>query len=571
MWVRTSGRRVLFAAVLGAVLVAGAVAPARGGEAVVLGCGSTANLKGLFDKLGKLAEKFVPGTGAQVLGMSAMLTQEPGLAGVDWSKPATAVLFGGKAFGKDEPVPVVFVHLADAAAFRQANPEGGNVAFEVRDGVAIVTPEKAALAQVTPERFALYSKFPQIAGTADVYVTAYLTQITAEYEGEIAAGLKEIEQQAGDMAMPGPMANIGKILKCVGPLLNLAGQQVRRASLTMQFNDDSLDIWSRLYAAEDSALGTFLSAQPGDISDLARYLPADTAMSVTGKLDIEKAKPLLEAVLKALAGPLELTAEDQQKVRDLMFASTQTGEFAVAVPAGAAFPGMQTAQVVRIADAAKFRAASKDGIEWVTKSGLGAMMEAAGVKMTIDYKPNSREYQGVAVDRVTVTMAAGADAPPNPLMGQQPPQVTEMAAVGNLGVAASNNPGGELLNGILDRIKGAGTPGLDTSAAYKAARAAAPKGADIVALIHFNTMLAKVVEEMAKQQPAIAMMVGAMVKADPTEEPITTYALFGANAVEMRTRIPHQPILNMVTRVRTMIEKQPGARPGPKPKDEDDF
>ncbi len=572
MRVRGNGHRVLLAVVLGAMLVAGVAGPARGGEPVVLGCGSAADLKGLIAKLGKLAEKFVPGTGVQVQGMSAMLTQSPEWAGVDWSKPATIVFFGGKAFGKTEPVPVVLVTVADAAQFRQAHPDGGPASFEVRNNVAIVAQEKAALAAVTPERFDLYSKFPKIAGTADIYITLYASQMIAEYQTEIAAGLKEMEDQAGAMAMPGPMASIGKIVKCIAPLANLGCKQVRRASLTMQFNDESLDVWGRLYAAEDTELGTFLSGQPAEMSDLAKYLPAETVAAMAGKLDAEKAKPLVEAVLKALAGPLELSAADQQKWRDLIFASTQTGEFASALPSGAAFPGMQSVQVVRVADVAKFRSASKDGIEWVMKSGLGAFIEAAGVKMTIDHKPNAREYQGVAVDRITVTMAPAPGAPPNPMMGQQPPQVTEVAALNGLGVAAGNNPGGELLNGILDRIKGAGTPGLDTSAAYKAAVAAAPKGADIVTIVHFNSLLAKFVEEMAKQQPAIAMMVGAIIKADPTEEPITSYASFGANVVEIRTRVPHQPILTMVTRVRKMIEQQvPGAKPGPKPKEQDDF
>lgn len=571
MRVKADGRRALLAVALGAMLLAGAANLARGAEAVVLGCASAADLKGLIAKVGKLAEKFAPGAGAQVQEMSTMLTQAPEWAGVDWSKPATVVLFGGKAFGKTEPVPVVLVTLADAAPFRQANPEGGRVSFEVRDNVAIVAQEKAALAAVTPERFALYSKFPKIAGNADVYITFYASQTIAEYQGEIEAGLKELEQQAGEMAMPGPMGNIAKVIKCIPPLVNLACKQVRRASLTLQFNEDSVDIWGRLYAAEDTELGTFLSGQPAEMTDLAKYLPAETVAAVTGKLDAQKLMPLVNAVLKAIAGPLELSAADQQKWRDLLFASTQTGEFASAIPAGAAFPGMQTVQVVRVADVAKFRSASKDAIEWVTKSGLGAFIEAAGVKMTVDHKPNAREYKGVTVDRITVTMAPVPGAPPNPMMGQQPPQVTEIAALNGLGVTAGNNPGGELLNGVLDRIKGGGTPGLDTSAAYKAAVAAAPKGADVVAIIHFNSLLAKFVEEMAKQQPAIAMMVGALVKADPTEEPITSYVSFGTNVAEMRTRIPHQPILTMVTRVRKMIEGQPGAKPGPKPKDQDDF
>jgi hypothetical protein len=566
---------VVLAASLAAAVLVGAAMPARAGEPVVLGCGSAADLKGLIAKLAKLAEKFVPGTGAQVQGMSAMLTQAPEWAGVDWSKPATVVLFGGKAFGKTEPVPVAVVALADAALFRQAHPEGGPVSFEVRGNSAIVAQEKAALPAMTAERFGLYSTFPKIAATADVYLTIYATQAMAEYQAEVDAGLKEFEQNVAQMAMPGPMAMFSKMVKCFGPLLNLAGKQVRRMSLAVEFKDDSVELWSRLYAGEDTELGTFLSGQPAEMTDLAKYLPAEAVMSAAGKLDITKGKPLVEAVLNAIAQPIGLSPDDKQKVRDLMFGSTQTGESAFVFAGGAKAQGMQSVQVARVADPAKYRAASKEAVEWLMKSGFGAFMEAAGVKATVEHKPNVRQHQGVEIDRLTVTTAPAPGAEPNPLMGQQPPQVTEYAATGTVAAAVTNNPTGELLDGVLDRIKGGGTPGFDTSAAWKAALAAAPKGASVVGHFSFNSFMAKAMEEMGKQQPALAMMAGAFFKADPTEEPIASSAAFGANMVDVRVRIPHQPVLALVTRVRMMVEQGmgpgPGRRPGPKPKEQDDF
>jgi len=575
MRVRASWLRAVLVAGLAAAVLAGAAAPARGGEAVVLGCASAANLKGLIEKLAKLAEKFVPGTGAQVQGMSAMLTQAPEWAGVDWSKPATVVLFGGKAFGKTEPVPVAVVSLADAALFRQGHPEGGPVSFDVRGNSAIVAQEKAALPAMTAERFELYSKFPKIAATADAYLTIYATQTMGEYQAEIDAGLKEFEQEIGQMAMPGPMAMFTKMVKCFGPLLKLAGAQARRMSLSVEFKDDAVELWGRLYAGEDTELGTFLSGQPGEMTDLVKHLPAEAVLSAAGKLDITKGKPFVEAILKAIAPPIELAAADQQKLRDLIFGSTQTGESAFAFAGGAKAQGMQSVQVARIGDAAKYRASTREAVEWLMKSGFGAFMEAAGVKATVEQKPNARQYQGVEIDRLTVTTAPAPGAQPNPLMGQQPPQVTEYTAVGSVAAAVTNDPSGEVLNGVLDRIKGGGTPGLDTSAAWKAALAAAPKGASVVGHFSFNSFMAKAMEEMGKQQPALALMAGAFFKADPTEEPITSSAAFGANMVDIRVRIPHQPVLALVTRVRMVIEQGmgvgPGRRPGPKPKEDDDF
>lgn len=575
MRVFADSRRGIRAVALGLALLVTAPSLARAGEAIVLGHASAANLKGLLTKVGQLVEKFAPGQGQQVEGVGAMLTQNPEFVGVDWTKPANAILLGGKAFGKTEPVPVVLVALADAAPFRQAHPDGGPVAFEIRDNIAIIAQEKAALAAITPERFALYSKFPKIAGEGDVYVTAYLNAIIAEYKAEIDEGLKQLELGAGQPQMAGPMASIGKIVKCFAPLLDLAGQQVHRVTLVVQFNPDAVEAFGRVYAAEDSVLGTFLSGQPAETTDLAKYLPPEAVVTVAAKVDIIKAKPLFDAILKAVATPLDLTTEDVDTIRALMFASTSTGEFAVALPSGAGHQGMEIAQVTRITDGAKFRAASKAGVEWFAKSGLGtAMTQGMGMKIALDHKPNAREHQGVAIDRMTVTFTpADPNAPPNPMMPQQPPQTTEFAAVDTLALAATNNAKGDLLDGIIDRVKGGGTPGFDSTATSKAIRAAAPKAANLMAHLSFNSFLAKVVEEMAKAQPAIAMMAGAVIKADPTEEPITTYATFGANMAEWRTRIPHQPILAMVTRVRAMIDQGgPGGRkPGPKPKEQDDF
>jgi len=564
---RNVSRRVL-AGILGAAVLAWSVGAARAAEPVVLGCGSALNLKALMGKVGALAEKFVPGTGQQAMGMGAMIFQNPEWAGVDWTKPATVVLFGGKAFGKTEPVPVVLVTLADPAQFKNAHPEGGPASYEVRDNMAIVAQEKAAVAAITPQRFDLYSKYPKIAGTSDLYITVYVAQAIHEYQSDIDEGLKEAEKDAAGVQAAGPMAMAGKMIKVAAPLVALAGKEARRATLMLQLDENAIGITGRLYCEPDSALGTFFAGQPTETSDLAKYLPADVVIGASGKLDLTKAKPLIEAVLKAIAPPLELSAEDQDKVRSLIFASTQTGEFAVGV-AGGAHQGMQTVQVARIADPAKFRAAAKDGLDWVMKSGLNTMLQGMGVQMTVDYKPAFREYKGVPVDRLTLTVAQAPGGQPNPAMPQTPPQLTEIAAIDTIGMASSNNPEGDLVNDVIDRVKGGGGPSLETSAAYKAATAAAPKGADTVGAFLFNSALAKLIEEVGKQQPGIALMAGGLIKPDPTEEPITTHSAFGADRVDFGIRIPHQPLLSLATRIRAMVQQQQA--PGPKPKKEDDF
>ena len=557
-------RRVLLVGLVCVALFAPAAA--RAAEPVVLGSASVQNLTALIAKAAKLADKFVPGTGVQVQGMSAMLTQAPEWAGVDWAKPATVVLFGGKAFGKPDPVPVVILAVADAAQFKNAHPAGGPVQFEIRGNLAVIAENPAGLAAITPQRLELYSAFPKLAASADLYVTAYVSAAVAEYQAEIDQGIKELEMDAAGLGPAGPMAMIGKITKTLGPLTNLAGKQLRRASLTLQLNDESVEMSGRFYSEPDSELGTFLAGQPAQGTDLAKFLPADVVMSVAGKLDIEKAKPLVDAVLKAIAAPLEMKPEDQEKLRSLMFASTQTGEFAMGMAGDPAHQGIQSIQVVRIADAAKFRAASKDAVEWFSQSGFGAMLQGMGMQMTLDYKPNAREYKGVPIGRFTVTMAQAPGAEPNPMMGQAPPQITDLAAIDTLGIATSGNTEGDLINALIDRIQGGGGGGLDAAASYQAVVKAAPQGTNVITTISFNSMLAKFVEQVAKQQPAIGLMVGGLIKADPTETPIACTTQFSGDHVDFTTRIPHQPILALVTRIRLMIQQQQRPVPGPQPK-----
>jgi hypothetical protein len=182
--------------------------------------------------------------------------------------------------------------------------------------------------------------------------------------------------------------------------------------------------------------------------------------------------------------------------------------------------------------------------------------------MAVEHKANVRQYKDVSVDQITITFAQDAGA--NPFAGQMPPQVSQMAAFDTFAVTATQNPTGDLLDAAIDRIKGGGA-GLDTNAAYQRARAAAPPGADGVFFASFNTFLAKFVEQMAKQQPMIALIAGGIAQPDPTEEPIIGYTRFNKDSIDMGVRLPHQPIVTFATRIRHLKEQfeQPGMRRPP--------
>ena len=562
--------------VVGLVAVAlVAAATAQAGEAVVLGRVCIRDVKQLVEKATKVVDKIVPGQGAQMKVMADMQLQGAQFAGADWSRPVSIVLISGKGFGKVEPVPVGIIPVVNGEQFRQARQAAGQVGekIEIRGNYALISNDPGAFAAISEERINIYSSFPKAGGDADVYLTFQIDDSVKEYQIEIDQAMQQAQEQVAGMgAAGGPFAMMGQIQKAMGPIAKFAATQASRVSLILKLTDDSLEIMGRFYAIEGSHLATALAGQPQTKTDLAKYLPPDACMSFVTMSDITKARPFAEALLDTLATPLEMKTEDRDKVLALMFGSTQTGEAAIAYSGDPAHKGMQMAQVLRIADAAKFRAASKDAVEWMMRGPLGGMLQGMGMNMDVKHEPGIREHKGVTIDRLTVTVKQDPNAQPNPMMGQQQPQLTEMGALDDLGVAATNNPTGELLNAVIDRIKG-GEPGLDRSPAYKAALAAAPKNASIVYHVSFNTFIAKMLEEIAKQQPMVAMMAGGIAQADPNEPPITGYAIFDGNRVEFSTRVPQQPIINLANRIRKMMEQRggPGAAPGPRPGGVDDF
>lgn len=570
-------------------LLLGGVQTARAGEATVLGHVCIRDAKGLSAKIIALVNKFAPGMGDMMVAPQANeFFQKGGMAGVDWTKPISIALISGKAFGKTEPVPVVIMPVANAELLRTLTEKaGGPKVLDVRGNYAVASETEEAVKAITDQRLAIYSKFPKIAGNTDVYATFYIARALTEYMPEIEAQIKKMEGQMGGEGMPpgmaGPFAMMGKAMKVWGPMAKLASTQARRGSMMLQFNPDSLDIAGRLYAMEGSELETLLDGQPKATTDLVKFLPADCVMGASVNLSVEKMKPMVDLLMKTLAGPLEIKPEDQQKIMDLLFASTQTGASAAGLSGNAAHKGIVTAQIVQISDAAKFRDATKGSMEWLMGSGLLQGLQGMGMDVNIDYKAKAREYKGVPVDQITVTYKQAPGAQPNPMMPNRPPQVTEIAAVDTYGVSVSNNEAGDLLNSIIDRIKGNGAAGLDASAAYKAAveAAKAHEGVSVVGYLSFNSFLAKMVEEIAKVQPMVAMMAGGIAKANPTEKPFTGYARFAkyrsGSAIDFQVDIPHQPILDLTQRVQMMMQqmKRPGPGMGPKPPaakgDDDDF
>jgi len=572
---RTRCDKAMAACALAAALLLAGVA--RAAEPVLLARGCVRNVNALVQKVAQLVEKFAPGSGPQTAAQVAGFTRSPMWAGADWTKPATIVLLGGKAYGKTEPVPVVVLALADAQAWQQAHPPNAPmpVHFKIAGNQVVVAQEKAALDVISPQHLALYSKMPRLAANADLYGTLYVGRLIEEYRPEIEEAIRELKERAAGQPMAGPAAMVDKFVRAALPLVNMAGKQLRRLTLTITLNNDDVEIAGRVYAEPDSELATLFNGQPKEMTDLAKFLPAEAVFAGAGKLDIQKLKPLVETSLAALAEPLDLTQEDMAKVRRLILESGQTGESAGCIAAGPTHPGMQIVAVHRLADAAQFREGIKASAEFIAGGPFAGMLKGMGMQMTVDHKPNARQYKDIPIDRFTITTGPAPGTQPNPMTGKPTTQVMEIATVGNYAVISQNNPGGDLLNAALDRVKGeGGGPTLATSAQFKAACAAAPKDASVVFHVCFNGFMAKMMEQVAQQQPAVAMMFGALFKAEPNEQPFTGYVRFDQNRFDYAVRIPHQPIVALVNRIKAAMQqrRQPGpGQPGAQPQPDDDF
>jgi hypothetical protein len=573
-------RRMVLLGVLGAALLASAAA--RAAEPVVIASATAGNLKSFMEKLDRLADKLQPGAGPQVAAMAAELMEGPLWAGADWTKPSTIILFSGKGFGKLEPVPVVIVTLADPARLRNAHPEGGPIACDIRGNLAILSPEKAAVAAITPERLGHYSKLPQFAAGADAYATFHIAETLKEYKNEIQTGVFLIiesvvqifnQLRGGQGAELQAKPEIALGLNAIGDFVE---KQYRRVSVAAKLGDDAIEISGRLYPCENTELAASFAAQPAEATDLVKLLPADAVLGFGGKLDMGKLRPVVQAAIQEVAAavnkqtPGTIKPEDQQKALDTLFPPALGGEFAFAMAGDPAHQGQQGIQVCKVADAAKFRTATKDGAEWFMTTAAGDALQKFGLKLAVNHQPGVRQHQGVAVDRFTVGFEQVPNAPPNLLammVAQAPARVTEVAVVDDYGIAASNNPEGDLVNTVIDRIKGAAGPGLDTNPAYKAARAAAPQGASILWYVSLNNFLAKMIEDAKKRQPGIEMMTQGIIVADPNEAPITGYARFDEGQMSFGARVPLKPILDLAARGRAAADKQKARKPGK----EDDF
>jgi len=567
-----SKKRRLSLAVVGLVAVAtlfGGARTAQAAEPVTLGRICFQNPTALSTKLQALVEKFVPGQGQMVaMGMQQMMNQTK-LAGVDWTKPVSVAFFSGKAFGQDEPAVVLLIHLTDAEKFRAAQAAadamGGPKFAEARGNLAVLSDTQAALAAVTEKRLALYSAYPKIAAGTDVYFTFYISRTLTEYQADIDGGLTELEQQMGNM--PPQMAMIGPWLKLIGPMVKFGSDQFHRVSLMGSLAADSIDVSGRLYPVADSQLAQAFATQPTTPSKLGGYLPDNLAMGMSINMDIQKLRPLIESLLGIIAPAMEM---EPAKLTDLVYASTQTGEAATGLTGDPLHPGLVVAQVVAIADGAKYLTAAKSVTEQMMQGGIGKMLNAMGMKVTMVHEAQVREHNGVKVDRLTATFAQAEGAAPNPAIGAMPPQVTEMAAVGTLGFGSTNNEAGDVLNAMLDKAK-AGAPGASKD--FAKALAAAPPGTSGVFFLRFNTMMSKAMEQAAKQQPMMAMVAG-IFKADPAEEPILGNQRFVGGRMHFGVRVPHQPFVDLFKRVQMMMGgmRGGGARPaGPPPKRGNDF
>ena len=575
--------RVAVAAALVALVLAVAAAPARAAEAKVLGFACARNAKDGIAKIAKLVDKFVPGMGTMmVAGSAEQFFTMGGMAGIDWSKPVAAAILSGKAFGKTEPVGVLVGTLGDKDALAKlAEMPDGPKFHELRGDVVVASDTKDALAAITDKHVAVLSKYPAVAGDADLYMTFYVSRAIEEYKAEIDAALAEVGNQPGGAVpggMPIPAVDPMQLVKAAGPLVGFAAKEVRRVSLMFQFNEEAIDIHGRLSAMKGGALEQFLDGQPQETTDLVKFLPADCVASAAVKGDLEKLRPLLDAAFAAVGPGLGAQAAEMRKnVETSLFSTGMTGEYAAGMGGSAVRKGLEVAEVAVITDPAKFRQAFKDGMARSLNEEALAGLGALGLKLAPTYKANAREHAGVQID--ALTLASQADEP-----GAALPPITavfELATVDKYGlftVALAQNPA--VMNELIDRVKGAGTPGLDTSPVFKKVLGTVDPKAHAVFHLSLNSFLAKLGEQAAKIVPMIGPFVPMVATLDANEIPIVaqtrTAKLRAGSAAIATVTLPHKPFVDLTQRVMKLIETfkgmgGPGKGPGPAPKPGPEF
>jgi hypothetical protein len=576
-------RRLALAVLLAAAALVTAV-EARAADAVILGRVSFRNAQGFVAKATKLAERIVPGEGAAFLERAAQFLRDPRVPGIDWTQPLSVVLFSGRSFGQNDPVPVAVVPLADADALRQVAGDAasalGVAQIEIRGRRALLAKHPDALKAITPRRLDLYATYPRIAGDTDAYITLYVARGIQEYQADIDAFAARQAKRFGGKQGVSLFSLLGGAANLIRPLAQFTGKQAERLTLMLRITDDAVELTGRLYAVEGSGLAAFLTDQPADGIGVARYLPKDTLLGAAARVDVAKLRTFADVAARAFRPPGEPAPQDQERALGLLFAS-QRGEAALAVLGREDPPGTQVVQIARIDDPAKFRAAARDSIDWLIRDSVAALLGGVGVKMKVDYQPNARQHKGVAIDRITVTASLPEGAAPKATAGEEagplpalpfalpeiPPQVHELAAFDTFGIATSGDPSGQLLNTLIDRVQGgAGEPH---------ALAGAPEGSHLAFRTSINTALATGAQEVARYIPLVGIMAGGLFKADPGEEPVTGHVRFTRGRAEFALRVPQQPLMALGTRFLLLGRQRgllvPGGEPDAGPDEGDQF
>ena len=212
-----------------------------------------------------------------------------------------------------------------------------------------------------------------------MYFTFYIARALAEYREDINAGLAEM--QAGLANLPPQMAIMGTWMKLMAPMVQFGEKQFHRVSIMGTLGETSINMHGRLYPVPDSEMAAAFTGQPDTLSALPGYLPDNLSMGASMNADIQKLRPLMEALVGIVAPVMEM---DKDELIDLMYASTQTGESAFGMAGDPLHRGIVVAQVNKIADAGKYRTAAKSVTEKMMQGGIGKLMNAAGMKITVD-------------------------------------------------------------------------------------------------------------------------------------------------------------------------------------------
>lgn len=473
-----------------------------------------------------------------------------GLANLIADKPIVVVVIAPDQPGR--PPHVVGLLSVRNATTYHARMKQLNMTTRFGNGLLAIAETDAAI-DAAADVVAGYGRFADAGLKTDVRVYVHADRLLKAYAPLIEAGLLAAGQQiAKTPALPGLAGFNGARLATLFKASSRGGmallQQVEEYQLDLTLSKNTLRLASYLKPKPGTALsGLFENDPPKGTGRCLSVLAEAGVAAGMYRIDAAGLSALFTSIVKPVRQDPELKDLLPAEMVKLFteFDSWWTGEGAFATRPAKQGGGGHNDSVVRIRDRKRMQEMIRASLGLLDEGTLlGDLMQAAGVKMSVELQQNVRAHNGVPVHRMHIE----ADLKnANPLQAQQIKQSLrdqEFAYVGDY-VVQSTEPA--MVNTLIDRAANGDKKIAVTLESYVAYgdRQNVYTDMDLIgAIVMSNPMLG-------------VLLGGANVK----REPVTVGASLAKGRGLVRVEIPLAPFINMV-RIMSGLGNQAPPPPG---------